>query len=333
MGFSLGGLIGGGLGFLVGGPAGAAIGAGFGSAASGGSTKDIITSAGLGYLGGEFIPGLVGGEAAAGTGASLASMGGGQGLMPGAAAGLSEMGGGTGLLYGADAGAGLSALGGMSAMDLGALGGVDYSLAGAGLGGLGLTAPGIDMAGLGAGMGPIDYSLGSATGIGSTGAGSGGMMDMLRRRMAAMGMTPGNLGMVGGGLNMLSGLYGLNAAQQMQAMAGRADPFSTYRPGYAAQLSQLTADPSRITSMPGYRAGLQAVQRSMAAQGYQGSGNMMAAMAKYGGDFYGQEVNRLASLGGANISPQTALMGQGMASDLASRGLASLGYGTRMMAG
>ena len=78
---------------------------------------------------------------------------------------------------------------------------------------------------------------------------------------------------------------------------------------------------------------MQAVQRSMAAQGYQGSGNMMAAMAKYGGDFYGQEVNRLASLGGANISPQIALQGQGMASDLASRGLASLGYGTRMMAG
>lgn len=329
MGFSLGGLIGGGLGFLVGGPAGAAIGAGLGSAASGGDTKDIITSAGLGYLGGEFLPGLGGGEAAAGSGANLASMGGAQGLMPGAAAGLSEMGGGTGLMYGLDAGSSLGAMGGLTAADLGMMGGVDYSLAGAGLGGLGMTAPGFDMGAMG-GMGPVDYSLGSATGIGTTGGG-GGMMDMFRRRMAAMGMTPGNLGMIGGGLNIASGLYGLNAAQQMSQMAQRADPFAGYRPGYAAQLAQLTADPSRITSMPGYRAGMQAVQRSMAAQGYQGSGNMMAAMSKYGGDFYNQEVNRLAALGGANISPQTALMGQGMASDLASRGLASLGYGTRMM--
>ena len=327
MGFSLGSLAGGLVGFALGGPAGAAIGAGFGSAASGGSTKDIITSAGLGYLGGEFLPGLGGGEAAAGSGASLASMGGGTGLLPGAAGEGLTLGGGVGLGTGLGTGLGMDLGAG-----LGSMGAIDYSLGGMGFGGLGLTAPAMDMAGIGAGVGPIDYSLAGGMPAGGV-AGGGSVMDMLRRRMGALGMTPSNLGMIGGGLNLVSGLYGLNAAQQMQAMTGRADPFGAYRPGYAAQLSQLTADPSRITSMPGYRAGLQAVQRSMAAQGYQGSGNMMAALQKYGGDFYGQEVNRLASLGGANISPQIALQGQGMAADLASRGLASLGYGTRMMAG
>ena len=34
------------------------------------------------------------------------------------------------------------------------------------------------------------------------------------------------------------------------------------------------------------KAGMQAVMRSMASQGYQGSGNMMQALSKYGADAY-----------------------------------------------
>jgi hypothetical protein len=310
MGWGLGSLVGGGLGFLVGGPAGAAIGAGLGSAASGGSVKEDLTAAGLGYLGGTYLPGMVGGDAAV------------------AGTGLTAGGGGTGLGLTAPAAAAAGA-------DLGLGGAVDYSLlgagTGAGLGGLGLTAPTIDMAGVGTGlgglggMGAVDYSL---TGAGGTG---GGMMDMLRQRMGAMGLDKSTLGMIGGGLNIFSGLYGLNAAQQMQQMAKSSDPFAAYRPGYAAQLNQLTSNPSMITSMPGYKAGLQAVERSMASQGYQGSGNMMAALQKYGGDFYNQQVNQLASLGGANISPSVAMQGMGMGNLLAGQSLASLGYGTRML--
>jgi hypothetical protein len=320
MGFSLGSLLGGGLGFLVGGPAGATIGAGLGTAASGGSVKDDLMAAGLGYLGGTYGPGLMGAEAGAGTGANLASMGGAQGLMAGGAPALDYMGGGTGLTYsglgaglGTDLGVGLGGLGT-------GLGAVDY----------GLTS-GLGTAGLGSslgGMGPVDYSLGGATGVGG---GGGGIMDMLRQRMGAMGLDKSTLGTIGGGLNIFSGLYGLNAAQQMQAMARNADPMAAYRPGYAAQLAQLTSNPSMITSMPGYKAGLQAVERSMAAQGYQGSGNMMAALQKYGGDFYNQQVNQLASLGGANISPSVAMQGMGMGNLLAGQSLASLGYGTRML--
>jgi len=72
------------------------------------------------------------------------------------------------------------------------------------------------------------------------------------------------------------------------------------------QLKSLLTDPSSITSMPDYEAGMQAVERSMAAQGYQGSGNMMAAMQKYGGQFYNQALTRLSQLAGTNQDPATA---------------------------
>jgi hypothetical protein len=54
---------------------------------------------------------------------------------------------------------------------------------------------------------------------------------------------------------MISGLYGFDQSKKLQKQASA--------PGMTA-------------------AGLQAVQRSMAAQGYQGSGNMAAALERYG---------------------------------------------------
>ena len=80
-----GDLAGGALGFLAGGPFGAAIGAGLGEAATGGSGGDILKAGGLGYLGGEFLPGLFGGDAA-----GLAALGGAEaGFTSGAGLGLS----------------------------------------------------------------------------------------------------------------------------------------------------------------------------------------------------------------------------------------------------
>lgn len=72
------------------------------------------------------------------------------------------------------------------------------------------------------------------------------------------------------------------------------------------QLKTLLTDPSSITSMPDYEAGMQAVERSLASQGYQGSGNMMAALQKYGGQFYNQAVSRLSGLSGASQDPAIA---------------------------
>lgn len=121
-----------------------------------------------------------------------------------------------------------------------------------------------------------------------------------------------------GGVSTATGLYGLYQAQQMQALARQlqasADPFAGQRAQYAQQLSALQANPSSIANLPGYQAGLDAVQRSMAAQGYQGSGNMMAALQNYGGNIYDQQMQTLAGLAGAGANPASAaqigLMGQ-----------------------
>lgn len=63
-----------------------------------------------------------------------------------------------------------------------------------------------------------------------------------------------------------------------------------------AQLAALLADPSSMTKLPGYEAGLQAVQRSGAANGYLGSGNMVVGLQKYGGDFYNNTLRQLSSI-------------------------------------
>ena len=89
-----------------------------------------------------------------------------------------------------------------------------------------------------------------------------------------------NFGQGGWGMpavRTIAGLYGLLESRKLK------------------KLGQLP-NPGDITGMPGYQAGLEAVRRSMASQGFQGSGNMMAALQKYGGDFYNQYVGqRLAS--------------------------------------
>lgn len=145
----------------------------------------------------------------------------------------------------------------------------------------------------------------------------------------------GGLGTLGSVLNVGSGLYGLYNAYQMQQLAKQAitpNAMAPYQAQYAAQLAQLQANPSSITSMPDYQAGLDAVQRSMAAQGYQGSGNMAQALAQYGSSFYNQQVQQLEGLAtaGAN-NTATGLSGLASGSQLASQSLASLGYGSRLL--
>lgn len=141
-----------------------------------------------------------------------------------------------------------------------------------------------------------------------------------------------------GGFNLFDagrGLYGMYQSRQMSDLAAQyakqADPFGPYRDQYAQQLSALSANPSLITSMPGYQAGLDAVQRSLAAQGYQGSGNMMAALQQYGQQAYQQEMSRLASLAGAGFAPSSGatigLQGALGASDILGSSLYSLGQG------
>lgn len=105
-----------------------------------------------------------------------------------------------------------------------------------------------------------------------------------------------------------TGLYGLFGPEPSGGGGGGgggapADPFAQYRDQAAQDLMALQADPSLLTQRPGYLAGLEAVQRSMGAQGYQGSGNMMAALSEYGGNEYDREMKRLMTMSGASTSP------------------------------
>lgn len=147
------------------------------------------------------------------------------------------------------------------------------------------------------------------------------------------------------GLNLGSGAYGMWQSLQMRRLARRAferqDPFGPQRAQYQREMAALSANPSSITSRPGYQFGFdegnRAVARRMAAAGYSGSGNEQIALQRYGqeyaGKFYGDEMTRLAKLSGADIGPGYAgtnlISGNIAAFDAASRALATLSNYTR----
>ena len=87
---------------------------------------------------------------------------------------------------------------------------------------------------------------------------------------------------------------------------------------------------ANVTSLPGYQSGMDAVTRSMISQGYQGSGNMAAALQSYGQTAYQQAMqNYQTQQGIANQTVQTG--GQmlasgvgGVNSALATMGMTSL---------
>jgi hypothetical protein len=160
-------------------------------------------------------------------------------------------------------------------------------------------------------------------------------MTDLEKWLEMMGLGKPGGGKLGGAMSIGSGIYGMMQARDLKKMAEEAmrDPLAGQRQQYAGELSALRADPSRLTSLPGYKAGEQAVQRSMASQGYLGSGNMMVALQDYGGRIYDAEVQRLSDLAGFGFNPKAGVgagvSGAASAADLASRSLASLGYGAR----
>lgn len=121
--------------------------------------------------------------------------------------------------------------------------------------------------------------------------------------------------------DLLRGGFGLYQANQLK----QASKPSAINQQAEAQLQALMADPSSVTKLPGYEAGLEAVQRGMAAGGFLGSGNMATALQKYGGDFYNNAIGQYASL---------SQLGRGNEANyrmgsiqLAGQALNSLGYG------
>ena len=97
-------------------------------------------------------------------------------------------------------------------------------------------------------------------------------------------------------------------AQQKAASAATAaaDPYAAYRGDAAKRLNALIADPSSITDTATYKARQQAAERTMAAQGYTGSGNAILASSDAAAAAYQQEFDNLAALSGATTGTQTA---------------------------
>jgi hypothetical protein len=119
-----------------------------------------------------------------------------------------------------------------------------------------------------------------------------------------------------GGLGKMFG--GSQAIQQgRQVQPGQADPFSPYRPQYAAQLQNLMNNPSSVTQTPGYQfnlaQGLQGLQAQQAAQGRLVSGGALLQGQQFGQNLaqqsYQDQLKTLMSLSGANQSPATGATG------------------------
>lgn len=148
---------------------------------------------------------------------------------------------------------------------------------------------------------------------------------------AGAGAAGGAFGPIGTALGLGSSAYGLYEAMEMRKAAEeaskRADPFAPWRAGYGSQLNALMADPSKIMSDPGYKASVQAVRRQMAKGGYTMSGNEMIGLQNNFGDYYNQQVARLAGLAGVNMSGGGALelAGRNSANQLTGQSLANLG--------
>lgn len=179
----------------------------------------------------------------------------------------------------------------------------------------GLFGGGSSGAGAGAGAYPGSGYLG---GLGETYAGSAGSGGGGGFLNGMFGGASGNAGATG---DLLRGGFGLYQASQLR-QAGQP---SAINQTAEAQLQALLANPSSVTNLPGYGAGIEAVQRGMAAGGYLGSGNMAAALQKYGGDFYNNAVGQysnLSQLGRGNDANYR--MGS---IQLAGQALNSLGYG------
>jgi hypothetical protein len=240
-------------------------------------------------------------------GTALGAMGGGETAAAGA--GWTSAEGGAGYAGGmaSDAAAMSGVAGGAGAAGGAAPGWVSGSDLATGTAATG-SAPGWVSAEMGAGYGTGAAGLDAAgTGVGTATAGMTGAAASALSGTAAAGAA-GGLGNI---LDLTKGVVGLAGALGMGsstgAAASAADPFASQRAQYQKMLSDLMADPSgQLSNLPGYKAGLDAVQRSMASQGYTGSGNMMTALQQYGGNIFNQQATLLSGLAGATSGSPAA---------------------------
>ena len=108
-------------------------------------------------------------------------------------------------------------------------------------------------------------------------------------------------------------LYAQNRAKKAQKDQNKAiasaqegaDPFGDYRAGASERLNNLSTNPDSIRDSGVWKARMQAAERTMASQGYTGSGNAMIAAADAGASAYQQEFDNLARLSGADVGIQS----------------------------
>jgi hypothetical protein len=228
---------------------------------------------------------------------------------------------------------------GLAAM---ALTGANIGLATGGLGGGAVTGGaastpslgGVAGGGLAGGgfMDPTSYaglvqgftSSGGLPSVGSVGAAGFSVPSLGGSLAPSAGAGAGGVNWLDAGLGALDiagGLYGMREARKAsEAM----DPFRDYRAGYAQKLAELEANPGSVMRLPGFQAGVRTIESNQGATGFYGSGNMLAALSEYGGNFYQQEADRLARLAGAYSTPGAGALGS---AQLTGQSLASIGYG------
>ena len=228
--------------------------------------------------------------------------------------GVSGLGGSAGGLGGGITAGELAAGGGMAGV-----GGTGLGGAGASLGAGGLTTG----VGAGAGLQGTAAGLGMTTGPAATGAATaaskGGIASILDK---VFGPATGGAGMSTSDA-LLTGSLGqglldiITSSKQQKAgetAAGLADPFASERGQYQQQLAALMADPSLIEKDPAYqfrkKSGQDALERSLSARDYVGSGNMLIDLQQYGQQSASEELNRqlerLMGLSGSQFGPGNA---------------------------
>ena len=228
----------------------------------------------------------------------------GAGLNAGGSAGLAGMGGGVGLTGGTL---------GIGAGGNNVLPGFDISKPET----WGGTIPGgmaVDAAATGTGMGSTVWGdILKGVGTAATTVGSG----------IAKAFDSNPLGTIAGGIGIAGSLFGdkglltgdsKSAADAATDAADMADPFRSYRAGYAEQLSKLMANPSLAMGTPGYQfarlAGQQGLERAGAKLGQNDSGNRAIALNNYNQNYalssLDNQIKTLAGLSGATQNPANA---------------------------
>lgn len=167
---------------------------------------------------------------------------------------------------------------------------------------------------------PIDFNRaiggvveeGAALGVGDFIGNAGLLAAPVATAGGAGAFAMPSISQLGSGLSIATSLYGMTQADQMKKLAmlqaNKASPWQSAGGADLAsqQLMALISGKTDVSTLPGYKAGSQAVERRMAAQGFNGSGNMMAALQEYGGKFYNDAVAQLAGLAGTQFNPATS---------------------------